>query len=355
MGNGRRAPKNLADNGPSGSDLVGGVGTGLGLVSSMLPGTAGDVLGFGGTLLGLGNLGQQENPDPVGAFSSVAGVADGLAGFMGADGASSVFGGVGSGLGVVSGLMGFADDTQSWTDRGVSLLDAGGNALSLGANVLTGGEFSLTAAGSGLGGASTLLGTSVAEIAAAGGTTAAGAGGAVIGAGVAGYGLGSVINDAGTSDGARHESFGEDIMTGRDRTAVEAWTDLCIEQATRQENDGWRTARAIEGAGASANEWIDEHTGTDSIGDAVQWAADTYAGIHEDGTSIGAHLGGAAATAVGAIPAAAFGAGISLGRWSEEAMGEDNARAVRGGIRGLASGMSNVATGVTGALGSLWD
>ena len=354
MGNGR-ANKRLGDAGPSGSDVLGGVGTGLGLVSSMLPGTAGDVLGFGGSLIGLGNLGQSEDPSVLGALSSVTSIAGGLAGFMEADGASSVFGGLGSGLGVVSGIAGAADDTASGADRVVSGLDAYGNGLSLAANVMTGGEFSLTAAGSGLGGASTLLGTSVGEIAAAGGSTVLGAGGAVVGAGVAGYGLGTVINDAGTSDGARHQSFGEDLMTGQDRTAVEAWTDFCIEQATDRENDAWREARGLERGGAAANEWIDQATGTDALGDAVEFGADTVAGIHEWVGMNGAQLAGGVATAVGAIPAAAFGAGISLGRWSEEAMGEDNARAVRGGIRGLGSGLANTASGAMSALGSLWD
>lgn len=354
MGSGRRT-KSVGNEGPTGSDLLGGVGTGLGLVGSMLPGTAGDLVSFGGSLAGLANQGQSDDVDAVGGMSSLASIAGGVSGFMDASGASTIFGGIGNGLGIVSGVMGAADGSQSIPDRVVSGLEAAGNALSLGASVATGGEFSLTAAGSGLGGASTLLGTGVGEIAAAGGATVAGAGGAVLGAGVAGYGLGSVINDAGTSDGARHHTFGEDLMTGRDRTAVEAWTDLCIEQATDRENDAWREARGIEHLGALANGAIDSATGTDAIGDAVQGTANTVAGVHEWASSTGAHLAGGVAAAAGAIPAAAFGAGISMGRWSEEQMGPENAARVHRTIRGLGSGVANVGTGLTNALGSLWD
>ncbi len=349
------------DAGPDTSAGLGALGTVAGMAGSVLGSNSAAIANLVAGGAGMGSEGTSDGPSALGAASAITGITSSIAELRGLDDAATGLGAMGNGIGVVSGLVGAFDQSQPVADQAVSGLDAFCNALGLTATAATRGQFSLTAAGSGVGEASTLLGSGVGEIAGvsgastAGFATAAGAAGAVIGAGVGGYQLGSLLNDAGTADTARDATFGEDVMTGRDRTAVEWWTDEMAEVATDRENRAWQEAHSIEHGGDLANGWLDRVTGTDAIGDWAEGAADGVAGVHREVGSAGAHLAGGVSSAVGAIPLALFGSGLTLGHHVEDAMGPELAGTVRSGARVVREAGTDLATGAWGSVSSLFD
>ena len=142
-------------------------------------------------------------------------------------------------------------------------------------------------------------------------------------AGAAGYGLGSVVEDAASSDDARDSIWGEDDMTGMSRNPMEAAADFFAAGANRVENDGVRGRDVIRDHASHANSMIDAATGSDALGDAYETVVAGAGDLGSDALGGAAHLQAAGLTAAASIPLAFVGFQESMTRGAVEALGGD--------------------------------
>jgi hypothetical protein len=296
--------------GPSVAQASGGLSNVAGLAAPFLgTGTANAIAtminGFGGaTKDGPAAAAADVNP-----FGFAGGVSSGLGAITSIGAASddllpSVFGGMGNVFGMVTGTMDAMDDKKSGADRVVGGLDATANGLGLWGTI---GGFSLGTSGSmGAGAALT-----------AGGAASAGAAGAVLASGVAGYKVGQTLNDIAASDHARsgwNGTFGAD-GSGRGRTATDALIDNMVSLNLGADELGASAQRSMASGGRSANTWLDEHTGTDWVGNAAEGVMNAGGSVANAVMDYGGGLVGGVGTAVGSIGSTLLDVGSATKSW----------------------------------------
>lgn len=245
----------------------------------------------------------------VNPFGFLGGVSNGLGAISSIGAASddllpSVFGGMGNAFGVITGTMDAMDEKKSGADRVVGGVDAAANGLGLWGTM---GGFSLASAG----------GTSAGAALTAGGAASAGAAGAVLASGVAGWKVGSTLNEIAASDHARNGNgslFGTD-SAGRNRTATDALIDNMVDLNLGADAMGASAKRSMDGAGRSADAWLDDATGTDWIGDAASGVMSAGGSVADAVMDYGGGLVGGVGTAAGSIGSTLWDVGAAGKSW----------------------------------------
>lgn len=290
----------------------------MGPLGGTTDGTAGDFIGGLGGPLGILSTPQDiDGPAAMDLVGNVMGTAGTLANLAGNSPLSSGLG-LGSGLfGIAGGVRGMMDEGSPAEDRVASAVNAASGVLGTGAEVA-----SLATTGEGVAMAP-LLAADVGSIGAMGATATIASTAAVMAAGAAGYGLGSVVEDAASSDDARDSMWGEDDMTGLSRNPMEAAADFFAGGANRIENLGVHGRDAVRDHASHANSMIDAATGSDALGNAYETVVSGAADLGSDALGTGAHLHAAGLTAAASIPLAFVGFQESMARGAVEAVGGD--------------------------------